>query len=464
MNQAVFRLDSMAVLLGALLVFAALPADAKASKPSVVTPRPAAVVSAGAPVLDLAEAASMARNNSLSVRTNQERLLSANLQRQLTVDGSWPTLGFQTNASYNQLPADSPLVTFLSAPGGGGLVGFPAPGVTVDTSVHASQVLFDGFRLRDSLIVADDQIALGRLGIARAEEDAMTNAAVAYFGVLRAQGISDVATTSVHQAEEHLRLGGERLKAGSGTRADVLTLQAQLATSRGALIQARNAVSLARLLLDKALNAPVGSRPLAATAGVSELGIDLEDEVAHGLPRRPEVQQQLLKVHLDDARASYASRGYWPTLQGQVGYIQRGLYQGNFSTGVVLSWDAFDGFKTREQIALAQAEGATDALTLEQTRQDLELDVRTQAQARQEARDRIAIAREGLTAADEAYRISIQRYELGFSTSTELLDARTTLAQSRNTYIQATHDLNVAQIRLAKALGVDMAAYLGASR
>lgn len=437
------------------------PAPHVAPMPAVpATPNSASALTG--PTLTLADAARMARDHSLGTQASEERLAGATIQRRLAVDNSWPTLGFETQASYNQLPADSPLVAFFAAPGGGGLVGFPAPGTTVDTTIHLGQVLFDGFRLRDSLIVADDQIALGRLGVAQSQDQAMTDAAVAYFGVLRAEGLADVALTSVRQAQEHLRLGNERLRVGTGTRADVLTLRAQLASSQGALIQARNGVNLARMQLDRALNGSVGNRPLAATAQVPTLGVDVEKELASGLTRRPEIQQQILKQHLDLARASLAGRGYWPTLQGVSSWAQRGLYQGNFQAGVVLNWNAFDGFKTRDQIAAAQSDVVADQVSLEQTRQDLALEVRTQSQARQEALDRIAIAREGLTAADEAYRISIQRYQLGFSTSTELLDARTTLTQAHNTYIQAQYDLNVAQVRLAKALGLDMATYLNA--
>ena len=42
------------------------------------------------------------------------------------------------------------------------------------------------------------------------------------------------------------------------------------------------------------------------------------------------------------------------------------------------------------------------------------------------------------------------------------MDARTTLTQARNTFIQAQYDLNTAQVKLAKAIGLDMGHYLGA--
>jgi len=424
----------------------------------------AATSPAPQPPLSLAEAANLARTQSLSARASRARLQGVNIQRNLLTDNTWPTLAFQLTGQYTQLPSDSPLLAFANAPGGAGLVGFPAPGAVLDTTVSANQVLFDAFQLHDSLIISDDQLSMTRLAIVQAEAESMSNAAIAYFGVLKAEGMAEVAATSVAQAKEHLRLGQERVKAGSGTKAEVLTQRANLATAQGNLIQARNQANLARLQLERALNAPVSGRPLVKEPAVPELKLDLEQELASGLARRPEVQTQAVKQHMDEARATLESRAYWPTLTGNTAWTQRGFYQGEFIAAVNLKWNAFDGFKTKDKIAAAKSDAEEDAIALERTRQDIALEVRQQAQSRQEAQDRIAIAREGLAAADEAYRIAIQRYKLGFSTNSELLDARVALSSARNTYIQAQHDLRVAQIRLAKALGVDMGTFLGASR
>jgi outer membrane protein TolC len=423
----------------------------------------AAALASPPQALSLADAAALARTQSLGARAARSKLLGTTIQRNLLTDNTWPTLSLGLTGQYTQLPADSPLVAFLGS-GGGGLVGFPAPGAVLDTTISAQQVLFDAFQLHDSLVISDDQLAMNRLSIAQAEADAMCQAAVAYFSVLKAEGMAEVAATAVGQAQEHLRLGNERLKAGYGTRAEVLTQRANLATAQGNLIAARNQANLARLQLDRVLVTPVSGRTLVKEPAVPDLNVDLEKELADGIARRPEIQTQALRQHMDEARASLESRAYWPTLVGNTSWAQRGLYQGQFLAAVNMRWNAFDGFKTRDKVEAAREEAAADAIALEQARQDIALEVRQQAQARQEARDRIAIAREGLAAADEAYRIGIQRYKLGFSTNAELLDARVALTSARNTFLQAQHDLRVAQIRLAKALGVDMATYLGASR
>ena len=77
-----------------------------------------------------------------------------------------------------------------------------------------------------------------------------------------------------------------------------------------------------------------------------------------------------------------------------------------------------------------------------------------------EAKQRVETAREGLQSAQEAYRLAVKRYQVGIGTTFEVTDVQSTLVQSGNNYVQATNDLRVAEVRLARALGYDLAQLL----
>ncbi|MNT95961.1 Outer membrane efflux protein [compost metagenome] len=68
---------------------------------------------------------------------------------------------------------------------------------------------------------------------------------------------------------------------------------------------------------------------------------------------------------------------------------------------------------------------------------------------------------EALTAAQEAYRLATSRFEVGLATNMELRDVQTTLVQTENNLLQAETDWREAEVRLARAMGVDLAGYLG---
>lgn len=405
--------------------------------------------------IGLADVVLLARDNSLSAQASRENVAAAEADKAATVSNAWPTLALQTSANYQELPGNT---GSIFGAGGAGIVGFPANGTYVDTTLSGNVVLFDAFATRDSIIIADYTIQSRQLAALQAEQDAMSNAAVAYFNVIRAQGLTDVSATAVKNAQEHLRLGELRLKAGTGTRADVLQLRASLANAQQSYTQAKNGVDIARLQLSNLVNAPVGDRALDLNPTVPALDVALEHELKSALERRPELKQQVARQQIDETRVSLESRALWPNLQGTTRYSQRGLNAGQFLAGVTVNWNIFDGFKARNRMESARRQAQADQTQVEQTRQNIALEIRQQYQTREEARARIATAREGLSAAQEAYRLGLKRFQVGLATPFELNDVQNTLVQSGNNYVQAVNDMRVAEIRLARALGYDLAA------
>lgn len=422
---------------------------------ALVAPAPAFAQEAA---LGLVDTVLLARDNSLAAQASRQAVQAAEAQRAVTVGNALPNLSVSTSANYQELPPG--LANLFGGAGtGGGLVGFPAQGTSVDTTLQGSVVLFDAFATQDAIRIADYQVHIGRLGVIQAQQEAMAQAAVSYFNVLRQEGLAAVAANAVKQAQEHMRLGQLRLEAGTGTRADVLQQRAQLASAQGRLMQARNAVTIARMQLANALNAPVADRPLAADPRVPSLAVTPE-AMREGVSRRSEVRQLEVRTAIDEAQVQLESRALWPNLQGSTRYAMRGLDAGQFTAGVNLNWAIFDGFRARNRMEVALNQAQTDRIQLEQTRQNVALEIREQFQLREEAQARIAIAREGLSAAQEAYRLAVLRFEVGVATTFEVTDVQTTLTGAANDYVSAVNDWRVAQIRLARAMGLDIAAYL----
>ncbi len=410
--------------------------------------------------LTLYEAIQLARANSLAAQQSRQAINVTEAERAVTVSNVLPTVGLQTSANYQDLPG-------LSGGGLGGfgnIVGFPASGAYVDTTVSASQTIFDAFATRDQLAIIEDNLRMGKLQAVQAEQDAMQQAAVAYFDVLRAEGLASVSADGVRQASEHMRLGELRLKAGTGTRAEVLQQRAQLANAQGQFTQARNGVNLARLTLSNILNAPVGDRPLAGDPAVPAISVELAKMLKPAIERRTEVKQLEAKQHAEETRVSLESRALWPNLAASGRYSQRNLAEGQWQAGVTLNWTIFDSFRVRNRMASALEQARVTRLATEQTRQRVALEIRQQFQSRLEAEQRVGTAREGLAASQEAYRLALKRYQVGIATPFEVTDVQTTMIQSSNNYVQAINDLRAGEVRLARALGYDLAEMITARK
>jgi outer membrane protein len=70
-----------------------------------------------------------------------------------------------------------------------------------------------------------------------------------------------------------------------------------------------------------------------------------------------------------------------------------------------------------------------------------------------ESVQRIEVAREGLASAEEDYKFSKGRYDLGAGTYLDLLTAEVQLSQARSSLVQAVADARVAEAGLEFAIG-----------
>lgn len=401
------------------------------------------------PALSLSEMARLARNRNLSVATEAERVRSAQALTQAARSPYYPSAAIQEGLNAGTGRALSQTGAFLEAPG-------------LTTSVSGSWLLWDAGNTHDAVAVAQAEENMTRSGLDQAQQDAMLNGGVDYFQLVRAQALAKLDADALKQAEEHLRLGQLRQLAGTATRADVLQLQAQLANAQNTMIQADNAAAIARLTLSNALNSSLGDRAIDASASVPVRSVNFAQELPSTYTRRPEIQQQQFKVESDRARAALDTSSLYPSVSATARYYQLNAAPGATILGATLNWSVFEGVRAQNQAASAEADVRADEETLEQLKQAAELDVRTQYQSSEEARARISSARAGRSAAAEAYRIAVDRYRLGLATNFELIDVQNTYLQAEYNLVQATNDFSIDEIRLTRALGYDLSAYLGA--
>lgn len=410
--------------------------------------------------LTLTQAVALARSQTFTVQAGRERLASLRAQQEAVAAALYPQVGLRASTSYLQfLGGVAPGVS-----GGAASATALVPGLGFDTTLSASQLLFDGGSTASSVAVASDQAAVGQLLLAQVEQEAMTLAATGFFQVLRAESLQAVASDAVGQAQEHLRLGTVRLKSGVGTRAEVLDLKAKLANSQDGWLRASNASTLARLSLANAINAPVTDRPLAPSATPKAHTGAAGAAVERAWQERPELRAQATRVTIAQQQAEVVRATAWPNVTASGRLSQRNLGTFGAYAGVDLGWPVYDAARIGNRVTAFEAEAAAEQAQLNQLKQNVELEVRQALLTRDEARARLATAREGLAAAEEAYRIIVRRFELGLASPIELTDGHNTLLQARQNQVQATYDLSIAEVRLARAIGEDLAAYLMAGR
>ncbi|MBI5532449.1 MAG: TolC family protein [Deltaproteobacteria bacterium] len=297
-------------------------------------------------------------------------------------------------------------------------------------------------------------------------------ALTAYAAVAAAQRQVEVARRGRDRAQALLELSTTRRDSGIGSPADV---------ARSKLFLLRREEDLAARESDRDV-AMAGLRAsLLFPPGEAIEAIESLESVAHvrgqGPGNYPELRAMQAQAGAAKADVTVARAGYLPTVElfangqygnGWMGASPAGLgavpmaypgdprigtFQGAASTGVMLSWRAFDMYATRDRTEYAElaAEGARARLA------DAERNVRgarDQAAAREsQAERRVRLLAGGEETAAEAVKLARIRYETGNTILTEVLDAEIEGIGIEGRKVQAALDLAIAHIDRLRAEG-----------
>jgi outer membrane protein TolC len=337
----------------------------------------------------------------------------------------------------------------------------------------------DAIGVTDALVnVAGDFDITGRLRATLARNRALLTAAhagteaarralaqaviEAYYGLALASAQHRAAEGNLAAAEEFENITSLLLSGGEVAPVDLTRAQLQTLTRRDELQRAAANEEVAA----GALRVFVGyefSRPINTTD--LTLAIPVDDEYqqfrAEEVSRRPEFIQleQQIRVAQQDIRIARADR--LPSLSYSIngGFDTDSLkaprlkQHSGVSAAISLSIPIFDwgASRSRERQARLRADLAENERTLALrgfTQQFYAARVQVET-----AVTRIALAREGITKAENNVAASIARYRAGEAPIVEVTDAQTTLVEQRNALYQAIFDYQTSLARLRQATG-----------
>jgi outer membrane protein TolC len=279
-----------------------------------------------------------------------------------------------------------------------------------------------------------------------------------YYAALMARAFVAVREDAVRSIEESLRIANERLKAGAAVRADVLTLDVKMAEAQEALIRSRSALKLAVA----ALNAAVGSGD-AIDAGqlqdVPEPAVvagPATDAVAAVV--RPEMRALAAAARAGAAAERRAVGDRWPVISAFGTFdMDSGNwrdYESSYFAGVTVEWDIFDGFRRSGAERRARAERIAVEQDLAEAAMNVGLDVRHAQLQVGDAWERLGVARKSMASAEEALRVTQERYQQGAADMAELAMAQSGLTAVRVSRTSAYYEYLTAVSNLQRATGV----------
>lgn len=424
----------------------------------------------GLVVLNLDNVLQMAEAQNPQIAIARERINEA-YARALKAGTAWlPTLRSGINYNHHEGTIQDVAGTVFPTNRSAMYGGFGAN--AVGAASPAIPGLLAQFHFADAMFqpaIADHQAAARQFGATAVRNDTLRDTAVAYLELVRAEHANRITQEAVENTQRLSDLTQQFAEVGQGLNSDYSRMQAELAIRRADLLAQQEAVQVASARLAQLLHADAGLLITSGEPTVAPLDIlssegDAASYVADGLLRRPELAEQ---KHLVSAAVERLRREQYAPLVPSVllglSYGAMGGGLGSTITNTGDRWDA-DAIAYWELRNLGFGEQAARRETASQARQARMRKVAILDQVAREVveaharvnqrRGRIAIAEEGIAAAEKSYRLNWERIENAQGLPIEVLQSVQALATARRTYLDAVVDYNVAQFQLCHATGM----------
>ena len=298
--------------------------------------------------------------------------------------------------------------------------------------------------------------------------DLINQVTKAYYQVILAQDSYDVLCKSLEQAEKNFNVVKSLYELGGTSEYDKISAEVQLRSLNPTVIQARNAVTLAKLQLMVLMG--VDPQTEIEIEGSME---DYEDQLYvealsagdYSLENNTNMRQLKLNETMLNQTLRVQKQNFLPTLALAGTYSFQSLYNDNWkvsdynwskSSSIVLSLSV-PIFRMGNFTKLRSTKLQISQLNenIGYTEKQLSMQVRSYVDNMKANAEQVASNREAIEQAEKGREIASKRYEIGKGTILELNNSEVSLTQAKLTYSQSIYNYLAAKADLDKVLGDD---------
>ena len=329
------------------------------------------------------------------------------------------------------------------------------------TGVLGKQIIFDGLKTYYNTQAAKTGAQAQKQEVQRTADELAFTVAQAFYQLIEAKENLQVAQEALQQRQEFGKLTEAFYKAGKVTNLDYVRAQSQVSEAGQAVVEAKNAVRLAKEILARTLGLKEqvqvdiqGKLPQELTAAG-----DLDSLWQEVLKRNPEINKLDLDIAQSQTLIKAARGSYFPEVSLQAGSDVRhrdlGGTKPEWIGGVFMEYPFFEGGLTRAQVAKA----ASQYQQLLEKKRDrlngLKVDLTTAWKDQENARQGVAAIKQTVATNQEAYASAQTLYRFGKAIGLDVLQAQVDLTGSRFQLIRyaVAYEIGKARIQQIKGAG-----------
>jgi len=385
---------------------------------------------------NLSQTIEAALKANLELQRSKDEVDAATAARSARATEFFPTL----NARYGYIKRDNPTLQTLGT-GAGQVDVLVNPEDEYNFVTSFSQPIFTGFALYNQYKIADLGLDIAEFAERLTRQDVILDAKNAYFLILKAQKLMDVADDTVKQIAAQKDVAENMYQVGMSPLNDLLQSQVQLANAKQALITAKNNLDLTRsqfnTLLRRQVNSPVSVVDiLDFTPWVQSI----EDCLSQAKNNRLEIQVTDLEIQIAGKDYKLSQRDFYPSVNLVGTWTKRGTdwdVDGGEGIGdkdfwdirATATWDFWQWGRTRYGVKEKLSRLSQAKLRKEQVLDNIDLEVKQAYLKVQETQKNITTIEKAIEQAKENLRITEERYKEQVSTTTDVLVAQTLLTE-----------------------------------
>lgn len=332
--------------------------------------------------------------------------------------------------------------------------------------VNVRQLIYDGAvwaRLAEAGATAE-----AARGQVREEQDTSELEGVRrFYNLYRAQEKLRVVQHSVERSERQVQVAESLYNAGRGAWSHVLNARIDLGNDRIRVVAHRTELVNAQADLAVWLRMKGTTELVAQDPGLPEDLIlaeqSLEDAVRAAESNRPLLVVLEKELEAAQARRRAARSTFLPRVSVNGNYSRGAPYpdlfftrwglQNSVSAGLQIEWDLFNGMNDWAAVEVAQTGIRESELVLEQSRRDIEADIRKSWVSMQRLAETAELSRLNREVARESLAAVNERFSAGLATQLEVRDAELKLTDAELILVESRLDVEVAKATLERVIG-----------
>lgn len=343
-------------------------------------------------------------------------------------------------------------------------VNVPMPHYGSSYAVQATQLIFKGGLVNKSIEMAGLREQLSELDLEKNKQDVKFLVISNYLDMYKTVNQQEVFQNNKKLAQERLKNIQKFYQQGMVTRNEVIRGELAIKNLDQGILTLSNNRKILNYNLNTALGLPVDTEIVPVEKLENEeagIGMDYYISLAHD--SNPLMKSAYTNIEVADKNIEIIKTDKMPTVAGFGGYtLQKpittrnpvlDMYSGGWQTGVSLSYNIDNLYKTKERVKLGEIQKAQagDVLTL--TAQNIDMTVNAAYVKYQESIQQADILNDAKKLAEENYRITEAKYLNQLAVQAEMIDAQNQKLQSELDYSNAEINMLYQYYNLLKSTG-----------